>query len=80
MTFSCVFKLVQLNRCVVVCGSDGQMGHNGDGCLFLLILFKYENSRGHMLVLSWSRVQRVALGSLVSECYTVSGMVFVSFF
>ena len=44
--------LVQLNKCVVVCGSDLQRGHNGDGCLTLSILFKYERSRGHLFVLS----------------------------
>ena len=43
---SCVFMLVQ-NKCVVVCGSDLQRGHNGDGCLSSSILFKYESSRGH---------------------------------
>ena len=30
VTFSCVFRLVQLNKCVVVCGSDLQRGHSGD--------------------------------------------------
>ena len=59
--------LVQLNNCVVVCGSDLQMGHSGDGCLSSLILFKYESSRGHLIVLSWARVRRVALRSIVSE-------------
>ena len=34
VTFSCVFMLVQLDKCVVVCGSDLQRGHSGDGCLF----------------------------------------------
>ena len=34
VTFSCVFMLVQLNKCVVVCGSDLQRGHSADGvCL-----------------------------------------------
>ena len=34
VTFSCVFMLVQLNKCVVVYGSDLQRGHSGDGvCL-----------------------------------------------
>ena len=36
--------LVQLNKCVV-CGSDLQRGHSGDGCLTSLIWFKYERSR-----------------------------------
>ena len=31
--------LVQLNKCVVLCGSDLQKGHNGDGCLSSSILF-----------------------------------------
>ena len=26
--------LAQLNKCIVVCDSDLQMGHSGDGCLF----------------------------------------------
>ena len=52
VTFSCVFMLVQLNKCVV-CGSDLQKGHSGEGCLstsILLksILFKYERSRGYL--------------------------------
>ena len=37
---------VQLNKCVVVCGSVLQRGHSGDGCLTSSILFKYERSRG----------------------------------
>ena len=39
-----------------MCGSDLQIGHSGDGCLSSSILFKYENSRGHLFVLSWARV------------------------
>ena len=66
MTCSCACMLVQLNKCVVVCGSDLQRVHSGDGCLTSSILFKYEYSRGHLLVLSWARVQRVARGSVVS--------------
>ena len=58
--------LVQLNKCVV-CGSDFQRGHNGDGCLTSSILFKCERSRGHLFVLSWARVRRVAIVSVVSE-------------
>ena len=46
MTFSCVLMLVQLNKCVVGCGSDLQRAHSGDGCLSSSILFKYESSRG----------------------------------
>ena len=67
--------LVQLNKCVVVCGSDLQRGHSGDGCLTSSILFKYERCRGHLFVLSWARLRRV---SVVSELCTVSGMVFVT--
>ena len=59
--------LVQLTKCVVVCGSDLQRGHSGNGCLTSSILFKYERSRGHFFVLSWARVRRVARGSVVSE-------------
>ena len=58
---------MQLNKCVVVCGSDVQKGHSGDGCLSSSILFKYERSRGLLFVLSWARVRRVALGSVVAE-------------
>ena len=64
VTFGCVFMLVQLNKCVVVCGSDLQ---SGDGCLSSSILFKYECSMGHLFVLSWARVRRVALRSVVSD-------------
>ena len=39
--------LVQLNKCVVVYGSDLKRGHSGDGCLSSSILFKYESSGGH---------------------------------
>ena len=59
--------LVQLNKCVLVCGSDLQIRHSDDGCLSSSILFKYERSRGHLFVLGWARVRRVALGSVVSE-------------
>ena len=51
--------LVQLNKCVV-CGSDLQRGHSCDRCLSSSILFKYECSMGHLFVLSWVRVRRVA--------------------
>ena len=52
--------LVQLNKCVVVCGSDLQGEHSGYGS----ILFKYERSGGHLFVMSWARVRRVARGVL----------------
>ena len=67
VTFSCVCMLVQLNQCVVVCGSDLKRGHSGDGCLSLSILFRYERSSGHFFALSWARVRRVAIGSVVSQ-------------
>ena len=66
MTCSCVFMLVQLNKCVV-CGSVLQRGHSGDGCLTSSILFRYECNRGHLFVLSWARVRQVSRGSVLSE-------------
>ena len=59
--------LMQLNKCVVVWGSDCQREYSGEGCLTSSILFKYERSRGHLFVLSWARVRRVARRSVVSE-------------
>ena len=59
--------LVQLNKCVVVYGSDLQRGHSGDGCLSSSLLFKYERSRRHLFVLIWARVRRFGLWSVVSE-------------
>ena len=53
--------LVQFNKC------DLQRGHSDDGCFSSSILFKYVISRGHLYVLSWARVRRVALGSVASE-------------
>ena len=44
--------LVHLNKCVVVCGSDLQRGHSGDGYLSSSMLLKYERSMGHLFVLS----------------------------
>ena len=40
---------------------------SGDGCLTSSILFKYERGKGHLYVLSWARVRRVARGSAASE-------------
>ena len=57
--------LMQLNNYIVVCGSNLQRGR-ADGCLSSSILYKYERSMGHLFVLSWTRVRRVALG-VVSE-------------
>ena len=70
VTFSYVFMLLQLNKCIVLCGSDLQRWNIGDGCLSSSILFKYERIRRHVFVLSWDRIRRVALGSVVSggEC------------
>ena len=80
VTFSYVFRLVQLNKCVVVRGSDLQMGHSGDGCLnmhvvdvrmasgrktdYNPIIYIYMYSRGHLFVMSWARVQHVDQGVL----------------
>ena len=52
-----------------MCGSDLERGHSGDGCLPSSVLFKYERSGGgHLVVLSWARVRRVARGGgVVSE-------------
>ena len=47
--------LVQLYKRVVVCGSDLQMGHSGDGHPSSSILFKYESSRGHLFASSRAR-------------------------
>ena len=54
--------LVQLKKCIFVCGSVLQRGHSGDGCLTSSILFKYERNRGHLFARSWARVRRVARG------------------
>ena len=48
--------LVQLNKCVVVCCSDLQRGHSGDGCVTSS---------------SWARVRRVARGVMYCEWYGV---------
>ena len=48
--------LVQMNKCVVVRGSDFKRGHSVDGRLTSLILFIYKRSRGHLFVRSWARV------------------------
>ena len=64
VTFSCVFMLVQLNKCVVVCGSDLQRGHSGDGCLSSSILFNYKSSRGYFWFLHLIR-------SLFSSTYNL---------
>ena len=66
--------LVQLNKCFVVCGSDLR----SDDCLSSSILFKYACSMGHLFVRSWARVLMAVRGSVVLECCTVSGMMFVT--
>ena len=43
-------------------------GHSGDGCWSSSILFKYERSMGHLFVLSWARVRRVALVFVTLLC------------
>ena len=52
MTLISVFILVQLNKCVVVCGSVLKRGHSHDECLSSSILFKYESRVGYLFVLS----------------------------
>ena len=67
VTCSCVFMLVQLKKCVVVCGSDLQRGHSGNGCLTSAILFKYERSRGHFC----SELGPGTMGCLGECCFGV---------
>ena len=67
VTFRCVFMLVQLNKCAIVCGSDLQRGHSGDGRLSPPTMIKYERSSGHLFVLSCTRARRAVPGSVVSE-------------
>ena len=59
--------LMPLNKCVVVCGSDLHRGNSDVRCLSSSIMFKYECSMGHLFVLSWARVRRIARESVVSE-------------
>ena len=56
--------LVQLNKCVVVCGSDLQRRNSSDRCLSSSILFKYGSSRGQLFVLNWGRVDGLLWGVL----------------
>ena len=76
--------LVQFNKCIVVCGSNFQRGHSGNGCLTASILFKYERSRGHLFVLSWAMVVGYASpsGPMCLRCLmlTLSGPVELLFF
>ena len=52
VTFRCVFMLVQLNKCVVVSGTDLQRGHSGDR-LLLYALFNHPR-----LLIQVARVQK----------------------
>ena len=55
-TLRWVLILVQLNKCVVVCGSVLPRGNSSHGFWSSLILFKYDSNVGHLFVLSWVRV------------------------
>ena len=67
-----------------MCYSDWQWGNIGDGCLSSSILFKYECSKGHLLVLSWTRVRRDAalgggcFGVMYGDWYGVCDFVMLS--
>ena len=75
MTFRCVFMLVQLNKCVVVDGSDLQREHSDDGCLSSSILFKYECCIRHIgdhMVETYSSlclVMALYVARIVSFCF-----------
>ena len=74
---------VQLNKCVVACGSDLQRGYSGERRLSSSILFKYECSIGYLFVLRWTRVRRVARGEccfgvMYCELYGVCDFVVLS--
>ena len=66
VTLGCVFMLMKLNNCVVVCGSVLKMGIVVM-CVSSSILFKCESRLGYLFVLSWARVRRVAKGSILSK-------------
>ena len=51
-----------------MCGSVLQRGYSGNGCLCLSTLFKLSSRVGHLIVLSWDKVRRVALDGVVLEC------------
>ena len=42
-------------------------GHNGDGCVLVSTLCKYDLRKGDLFVLSWARVRQVKRRSLSSE-------------
>ena len=48
-----------------MCSTILQRGHSGDGCLSSSIFFKYEYRVGHLFLLSWAKLRRVAMGSVV---------------
>ena len=50
-----------------------QRGYNGDGCVLVLTLCKYDSRKGDLFVLSWARVRRVRWGSLSSELLVCGG-------
>ena len=65
MTWSRVFILVQLNKCVVMCGSDFLRGHSGDGCLSSPI-FKNMKSQGTFV---WSELGQGTTGCSGEYCF-----------
>ena len=69
MTLRCVLILVQLNKgvfCVWFCFTKE---NSGDRCLSASILFKYEYMVGHLFVLRWAMIRRVALGACFGKMY-----------
>ena len=48
-------------------------GHNGDGCDLASTLCKYDLRKGDLIVLSWTRVQRVSRGSISLELLMCGG-------
>ena len=74
---------VQLNKCVVVCGSVLQREHSGDGCLTSSILFKYERCMGHLFFseLGYGATGcsgECCFGMMYSEWYSVCDFVVFS--
>ena len=52
---------------------QGGGGHNGDRCDLTSTLCKYDLRKGHLFVLSWSRVRQVRQGSISSELLMCGG-------
>ena len=48
--------------CVCFCFAKGK---SGEGCLSASILFRYEFRMGYLFILNWTRVQQVAMRSVV---------------